>query len=391
MKKKLTVIALAFVLLFSLSSVSLAAPPTGTPIPIIGAKALPADEALYHTNTYDSTTPEYASFSAYIGGLNENQQIVTVMGLNVYNSTSDTLMPGTNYAALPPDDVPYIFSIADFIPGYNPMQGVDYNVYIFDENLQGGSWRYLSSDPANVLTKYGFGVFAVFLDADKPLNFTEIEYDATNKSAQISLYKRNTYGDATQEWTTFQDYITQNKIAGGISEVWQLNAWDSLDRVWIDNNQDLAAFGMSAPYSVQTQMPGYTVLYQPQLGAPIQVLGDGVAVTTSEGFGLFAFVQPLTVSLNPTVLSLNVGSTSQITGTVSHNVAAAEWVWASSNPAVATVDANGMVTAVSAGTATITLTVRGVSASAQVTVAAPAPAPTPSSTTATSPQTGVYI
>ena len=63
------------------------------------------------------------------------------------------------------------------------------------------------------------------------------------------------------------------------------------------------------------------------------------------------------VTLNKTSTTLTVGGSERLTATVTPNDATDKSVtWASSNTAVATVDANGTVTAVSAGTATITVT-----------------------------------
>lgn len=63
------------------------------------------------------------------------------------------------------------------------------------------------------------------------------------------------------------------------------------------------------------------------------------------------------VTLNKSAVTLTVGSSEQLTATVSPDNAANKNVtWASQNTAAATVDANGTVTAVSAGTAVITVT-----------------------------------
>ena len=62
------------------------------------------------------------------------------------------------------------------------------------------------------------------------------------------------------------------------------------------------------------------------------------------------------VSLNKTSLSLNIGETFTLSATVTPSNAAEKSVsWTSSNTGVATVDQNGKVTAVKAGTATITV------------------------------------
>jgi uncharacterized protein YjdB len=63
------------------------------------------------------------------------------------------------------------------------------------------------------------------------------------------------------------------------------------------------------------------------------------------------------VSLSPTTLTLNVGTSSTLTATVAPSNASNKNVtWSSSNTAVATVSSSGAVTAVTGGTSTITAT-----------------------------------
>ena len=78
------------------------------------------------------------------------------------------------------------------------------------------------------------------------------------------------------------------------------------------------------------------------------------------------------ITLSQHTLTVNAGTTAQLVATVSPSNASNKSVtWTSSNNSVATVDYNGVVTAISAGTCTITATARdgsGVSASCAVTV-----------------------
>ena len=75
------------------------------------------------------------------------------------------------------------------------------------------------------------------------------------------------------------------------------------------------------------------------------------------------------VNLNKTSLSLTVGGTDTLTATVQPDNATNKNVtWSTSNASIATVDANGEVTAVSAGTATITVTTADGSFTASCTV-----------------------
>jgi hypothetical protein len=86
------------------------------------------------------------------------------------------------------------------------------------------------------------------------------------------------------------------------------------------------------------------------------------------------------ITLNPTAVTLTVGNTQGINATVNLDPSSTSTdrgvTWSSSNDAVATVDANGVVTAVSAGSATITAAAKAdpnATATATVTVRNPAP------------------
>lgn len=80
--------------------------------------------------------------------------------------------------------------------------------------------------------------------------------------------------------------------------------------------------------------------------------------------------QPTGVSLNQKTATGAVGTTKQLTATVEPENAEDKTVtWESSDPAVATVDVNGLVTFVAEGTATITAkTVNDLTATCAVTV-----------------------
>ena len=69
-------------------------------------------------------------------------------------------------------------------------------------------------------------------------------------------------------------------------------------------------------------------------------------------------------------LSLSTGATAQLTAAVTPSTATGTVTWASSSPLIATVDANGRVSALKAGTTTITASVGKVTASVDVTVTA---------------------
>lgn len=81
-------------------------------------------------------------------------------------------------------------------------------------------------------------------------------------------------------------------------------------------------------------------------------------------------VDPTEVTLNQKTASVAVGATKQLSATVlPENADNKNVTWSSSNEGVATVDANGLVTAIAEGTANITAkTVNNLEAKCAVTV-----------------------
>ena len=85
-------------------------------------------------------------------------------------------------------------------------------------------------------------------------------------------------------------------------------------------------------------------------------------------------VPAVTLSLDKTELTLNVGESAQLTA----SGAEGGYTWQSSDPAIVSVDENGAITAAAAGTVTVTVTAEGTSpAACNVTVAEPEPEPEP--------------
>ena len=103
----------------------------------------------------------------------------------------------------------------------------------------------------------------------------------------------------------------------------------------------------------------------------------GASYSLSEDVTLYAQwaeKEVTSITLEPTSATLNVGETVTITATITPSDALnTDVTWTSSNPSIATVDANGVVTAIASGTVTITATNTnsGVSATCAITVVAP--------------------
>ena len=111
----------------------------------------------------------------------------------------------------------------------------------------------------------------------------------------------------------------------------------------------------------------------------VEAVGVGKAKITATAGGYSAYcsvtcviIPVAAVTLDKTSLSLAKGSSATLTATVAPRDATDKTVqWSSDNPSVATVDQNGQVTAVNAGSATITATVGDHSATCQVSVFIP--------------------
>lgn len=105
-------------------------------------------------------------------------------------------------------------------------------------------------------------------------------------------------------------------------------------------------------------------------GETTTTLPNGGTVTDTEKGVAVSPNKPTTegISLNYSAISLRVGKTAALTATVTPEGVESTVEWSSDNEAVATVDENGVVTAVKKGTATITASVDGKSAECVVTV-----------------------
>ena len=133
----------------------------------------------------------------------------------------------------------------------------------------------------------------------------------------------------------------------------------------ISNNTAVAVASIPAGFT-----PGVHVVTFTCTGA-LGPISCAAQFTVPQG----AVVVPVTgVAVSPEAVSLNVNGTQQLVAAVSPVDATNQSVtWASDNPAVAAVDANGLVTAVSGGAANITATTAdgGFTASCAVTVTVP--------------------
>lgn len=113
--------------------------------------------------------------------------------------------------------------------------------------------------------------------------------------------------------------------------------------------------------------------------ASITAASEGKTASASLSVSAPAPIPVASVSVSPATSSLLVGALVQLSATArdaNNNVLTGRVVgWSSANAGIASVNSNGLVSAVSAGTTQITVSSEGQSATAAITVSAPAPVP----------------
>ncbi|MCH7876459.1 MAG: Ig-like domain-containing protein, partial [Gemmatimonadetes bacterium] len=111
---------------------------------------------------------------------------------------------------------------------------------------------------------------------------------------------------------------------------------------------------------------------QPGFGYRLAADADGLTAAVSDPFDVTQNVEAVTVTPDAVTLDA-LGNTTQLTATatdgVGNPIPNQPFVWASLAPTIATVNANGLVTAAANGTAGIVASVNGTADTAQVTVA----------------------
>jgi RHS repeat-associated protein len=137
----------------------------------------------------------------------------------------------------------------------------------------------------------------------------------------------------------------------------------------------LATVGSATSTSIAVTVPNGA------LSGPLSLTTAGGTATTANAFTVVTYAS---IAITPAQIQLNTTQSKQLTltgivpGGTSVDVTS-QAVWTSLNPAIATVDANGLVQAIGAGATTIRAVLAGLIATAPVTVAAvDAPPPDPS-------------
>ena len=113
---------------------------------------------------------------------------------------------------------------------------------------------------------------------------------------------------------------------------------------WSSDNQDIA-----------TVSPSGEVTAVAQGQAIITAISDVAPNVTASRTIYVSLEPPTAISINPDIVTLDIGQTQQLTITTTPENANPSVSWTSSNPSVATITTGGEVTAISAGQATISV------------------------------------
>lgn len=172
-------------------------------------------------------------------------------------------------------------------------------------------------------------------------------------SNNSNWYYLKSSGDMDTGWVLNNSQWYYLKSSGAMATGWVLdnNTWyylnsnGSMKTGWITTNSKSYYLNANGAMAVNTKTPdGYVVGNDGAWDGKPQIITPKVIKTTS-------------VSLNKTTSSLIVGETDTLLATVNPSDATNKSVtWKSSNDSILTVDANGTVTAINAGTAIITVT-----------------------------------
>ncbi len=258
------------------------------------------------------------------------------------------------------------------------FQGENGNIWIFEKNDSGAQKFTIQKTGEGTIQSKNVGddFYAYIINTAAWKHLTS---DGNN------VTMRNETGKAEQVWHFQRQSDNSYKIIscldGKILDVTNAGTEDGTNLGVCGNNDGNAQrwyiYGESGAYYFRARC-GELVIDIPW-GSTAD--GENVWMWTYNGGGAQKF-QILGVTMcngvsldcsNKTLLGR--GNTLQLTGTVSPSDASYRWLaWSSSNTGVATVDANGLVTAVGEGSATITARTQdgsNVSAACQITVAEP--------------------
>lgn len=240
----------------------------------------------------------------------------------------------------------FIWQLNDYskyISAYN-LTTTSYNASDLIVNLYGER-----SGTSDSLASSNTGVFNI-TNSDESINCITLIDTHTSTSAygyQNLTYTISDVSTVSQKAEFFSEAFVREFASSPSAELWSTfeTRFDNIT----DAKATLQAVVANVSGTIQQQAMYYYDTYvaeNPSCSNYLERTGESPSI-----------VSVTSVSLNKNSSSLEVGSTEQLTATVSPDNASDKSVsWASSNEAIATVNSTGLVTGVTAGSATITVT-----------------------------------
>ena len=298
----------------------------------------------------------------------------TLSNANITSYQFDIYLPEGISVAYDEDEEDYVYSLSG-------RHKKDHTLSL-QEHSEYGFWRFIVSSNSNKLIRSGEGELLTLTLQASPIA-------SGTHTVQVKNIKMAEPDQTSHVLNNTSFNLTVNSVVVNASSI-------SLDKTTlsltsVDQTSQLTATVLPANATNKsvTWTSSNTSVATVDANGVVTAKANGTATitaTTVDGTNLSATCQvavnipteikATSISLDKTTLSLSsVGQTSQLTATVLPTNATNKSVtWTSSNTSVATVDANGLVTAKANGTATITATTTdgsNKSATCSVTVSAP--------------------
>jgi uncharacterized protein YjdB len=194
-------------------------------------------------------------------------------------------------------------------------------------------------------------------------------YNDKELQASQAWFQPNAGPGYKGDWNHVEVYLQLNSIVNGIGQT------DGVMQYWFNGTLAIDRHDILYRTAARPTIQFHQFVMAPYLGdgSPVDqyLWVDDLAVATSRP----ASPAVASVTITPSVVSVAAGATSQLSSTekdATGSVLSGQSVtWASSTSAVATVSTNGLVTAVTAGTATISATSGAATGTAALTVTGP--------------------